>query len=149
MVNETRSQSDSDQKSSHKGQFILGATMSLLVTWILVSFLHNLSITGYAETGVAWIRSSLSMFRVTLIVGFGGSLLSIPFLRRRSHGQALPVRPVEPHHTDVPTKVHPLHWFQDLPGILGSLSERPREEVGLQETEPGKGFTLQCRNRFP
>jgi hypothetical protein len=108
MANDVRDQSDSAQKSVRRSQSILATMLFLFATLILVSFGHSLNIIGYTDIVVAWIGSNLSMFRVTLIVGFGGSLLSLPFLRRRGHSQDVLVRPVESHPTKLQTGVHPL-----------------------------------------
>jgi hypothetical protein len=108
MAKDIRSESDSVQKSSRRSESILVTILFLFASWILVSFVHSLSIIGYADTVVAWIRSNVSMFRVTLIVGFRGSLLSIPFLRRQGHSREVLVRPVESHPVNVETRVHPL-----------------------------------------
>jgi hypothetical protein len=108
MTNRDRSESHSSRKSKRRIGSFIAIIFFLFTAWILISRVHSLNFTSYAGTAIPWISSSLSVFRVTLIVGFGGSLLSIPFLRRRGHDRAIPVRSIDPNPAIGQRKIHPL-----------------------------------------
>jgi hypothetical protein len=108
MTNQDRSESHSSRKSKSSVGSFIAIIFFLFAAWALITRVHSLNFTSYAGTAMAWIISSLSVFRVTLIVGFGGSLLSIPFLRRRGHDRAIPVQSIDPNVAIGQKKVHPL-----------------------------------------
>jgi hypothetical protein len=108
MTNQNRNESHSSRKSRHTVGSIIAIILLLFACWVLVTRVHSLNFTNYASTAIPWILSNLSMFRLTLIVGFGGSLLSIPFLQRRGHDNAVPVQPIGPEPAISQKKVHPL-----------------------------------------
>src|ERR1700747_2861456 len=87
MMKEDQTVSYSAKKASHTARTVFAVTLFLLAGGVLGSLLRNISFVTYAIDMIQWLRSNLSIFRVTLIVGFGGSLFSIPILRRRGRGQ--------------------------------------------------------------
>src|SRR5215831_18474150 len=68
---------------SHKGSAILSTVLLLIITGITIAHFRDYHIVSVATTAIVWLLSSSSLFRFTILVGFGGSLLSIPLLRRR------------------------------------------------------------------
>jgi len=112
MKKEDRPVSNSPKKASHTARTVFAITLFLLAGGVLGSLLRNLNFAAYAIDMIQWLRSNLSIFRVTLIVGFGGSLFSIPFLRRRGRDQEVPAHPVEISNPSPGKGVHPLLMIQ-------------------------------------
>lgn len=108
MTTLNRNASHSSRKSKRRVGSFIAVILFLFVAWAVLPRVHSLNFTSYAGTAIALILSNLSMSRVTLIVGFGGSLLSIPFLRRRGHDRIIPVQPTDPNLAIGQKKVHPL-----------------------------------------
>jgi len=75
------------RKSRRKTSALLGAFLVPIAAWFVLGEAHVFYLVNYAEIAIGWIRVNLSIFRVTLIIGFGGSLLSIPLLRRRGRNR--------------------------------------------------------------
>jgi hypothetical protein len=112
MTKEDRSVSNSAKKASHTPRTVFAVTLFLLAGGVLGSLLRNLNFATYATDMIQWLRSNLSIFRVTLIVGFGGSLFSIPFILRRGRDQEVPANPVEISKPSPNKRVHPLLMTQ-------------------------------------
>ncbi|GEM_PF-4173961 len=115
MTKEDRAVSNSAKKSSHIARTVFAITLFLLAGGVLGSLLRNFNFATYftyATDMIQWLRSNLSIFRVTLIVGFGGSLFSIPFIRRRGRDQEVPTHPVEIPKPSPNKRVHPLLMTQ-------------------------------------
>jgi hypothetical protein len=96
------------KKSSRRLEAVLATITILFATWILTNYTRNVHPRSYATTVATWMIANLSMFRVTLIIGLGGSLLSIPIMRRRSHSERVPTKPDKPLYLNQPTNIHPL-----------------------------------------
>ena len=92
-------------RSSKTLNLILGTIAILLIAWTYSAYSHNIPLQNYV---INLIRTSLSTLRVTLIVSFGGTLLSIPFLARRSHKRKKLKAPAPPSTVLYSAKVHPL-----------------------------------------
>lgn len=95
------------KKSGHKVTIVLGLVVIVLLAWQVLDYARSSSLIILASSVIDWLRLNLSMWRITLIVGFGGTLLSIPFMRRRGHSREVL------EHTIVPetirhSMVHPL-----------------------------------------
>lgn len=73
-----------NEKSGRKIPILLGTLLIMFMAGLFGFYVSRLGFAGLASSVVAWVRFNLSPWRITLIVGFGGSLLSIPFLRRRN-----------------------------------------------------------------
>ncbi len=96
-------------KQTSRGSVAVLATITILfVAWILSNYDRNIHPLSYVTTIATWLIANLSMFRVTLIVGLGGSLLSIPVVRRRSHYAPVPAKPSIPHFASQPADTHPM-----------------------------------------
>src|SRR4029077_10262677 len=112
MMKEDQAVSNPVKKKSHTARTVFAVTLLLLAGGVLGSLLRNLNFAIYAIEMIRLLRSNLSLFRVTLIVGFGGSLLSIPLLRRRGRDQVVPAYPVEIPKPRPNEAVHPLLMIQ-------------------------------------
>jgi hypothetical protein len=115
MTKEDRPVSNSAKKASHTPRTVFAIILFLFAGGVLGSLLRNLNFAThitYATDMIHWLRSNLSIFRVTLIVGFGGSLFSIPFIRRRGRDQEAPAHPVEIPKPSPNKRVHPLLMTQ-------------------------------------
>lgn len=84
---------------------ILGTLGILFSGWIVLGYTHYSYLQGYVSN---IISASLSTIRLALIVCFGGTLLSIPFLARRPHRRQGPKPPSLPLSLQRSTRVHPL-----------------------------------------
>jgi len=109
-TNKSRREVESSKRSSHRSQAVLATTAILFATWILTNYNRGIHPLGYVTTVAAWIIANLSMFRVTIIVGLGGSLLSIPIMRRKRYSEPIPMKPAKTHYSNQPMGVHPLLW---------------------------------------
>ena len=94
-------------KSRHRLAFVLGAIMLLLTAWQISDYPRSFSSIGLVASVIAWLRLNLSMFRISIIVGFGGTLLSIPLLRRRGRNRDVQPRIVSPESIRH-QRMHPL-----------------------------------------
>lgn len=95
------------KKSGHKVTVVLGLVVMVLLAWQVLDYARNSSLISLASSVVDWLRLNLSMWRITVIVGFGGTLLSIPFMRRRGRNRDAPEQAVVPESIQHST-VHPL-----------------------------------------
>ena len=95
------------EKSGHKLTTLLGLIVLLLTVWQVLDYERNPSLISLASSLVGWLRLNLSMLRITMIVGFGGTLLSIPFMRRRGRDRNVRKQMSVPE-TIRHEKVHPL-----------------------------------------
>jgi hypothetical protein len=112
LTKQDQAVSNSAKKESHTARTGFAIALFLLVGGVLGSLLRNLNFATYATDMIQWLRSNLSVFRVTLIVGFGGSLFSIPFIRRRGRDQEVPANPVKIQKLSPNKGVHPLLMIQ-------------------------------------
>lgn len=113
--------------ASRPATMFLGTVIILLSAWILGGLTHHPYLQNFTNS---IFSSGLSVLRVTLIVGFGGTLLSVPLFARR-------VRRRENRHTvssppminSQPT-VHPLMMTprpaRDSSFIVRKTSKRGR-----------------------
>ena len=92
----------------HRALAIFGAVLVLIATWTVLSVVYDFSIIGYANIATTWVLSNRSVFGITVMVGFGGSLLSIPLLRRRGRRRNGSEEPLGPMARGRHVRVHPL-----------------------------------------
>lgn len=87
MENEMSSGNDVDSSNGRRFRFLGLAILSLVIGLVVtLTLLHpgtTSSLISLATNVSSRIQSSLSLFRFTLIVGFGGSLISISLIRKR------------------------------------------------------------------
>ena len=99
--------SGSEPNSGHARSVILflGAIVALLSAWAVIEYAHNVYLQEYVRI---LLNSNFSALRLTLIAGFGGTMLSIPLLarlsRRKGTGPAIVPQPI----FSGSTRVHPL-----------------------------------------
>lgn len=92
------------KKRSRLVTTILGAITVLVFTWIFVGLGRY---TYMINRIISLIASNFSVLRLTLLVSFGGTMLSVPFLLRRGHRTREPNGPV-PLPINQRTTAHPL-----------------------------------------
>lgn len=95
------------KKSGRKATFVLGGIVIVLLAAQVLDNGRDSSLISLGYAIVDWLRLNISMWRITLMVGFGGALLSIPFMRRRGRSPNVVEQPVVPE-TVRHSIVHPL-----------------------------------------
>src|SRR5207247_9833422 len=73
--------------SGHKSLLLFGTVLLILAAVIAV---ENRISQSFQDRLVNLLQTNVSMLRVTLLAGFGGSLMSIPLLRRRNRTRGVP-----------------------------------------------------------
>src|SRR5438094_3991462 len=73
--------------SGHKSLLLFGTVLLILAAVIAVEYRMSQS---FQNIVINLVQTNLSMLRVTLLAGFGGSLMSIPRLRRRKRRRGGP-----------------------------------------------------------
>ncbi len=97
-----------DKKSGRSTVAVFSVALTLVAGALVLWRFHDLGFIRYATAAMVWLQSNLSVLKVTLIVGFGGSLLSIPLVRKRGRGQNVSQSASQPSIVSQPIKVHPL-----------------------------------------
>ncbi len=91
--------------SGHKSLLLFGTVILILAAVIAVQYRMSQS---FQNIVINLVQTDLSMLRVTLLAGFGGSLVSIPLLRRRSRRRGVPKTSLGPYVEGRRANVHPL-----------------------------------------
>src|SRR5207247_7570697 len=73
--------------SGHKSLCFFVTVLHILTAVIAVEYRNNQS---FQDRLVTLLQTNVSMLRVTLLACFGGSLISIPLLRRRNQRRGVP-----------------------------------------------------------
>jgi hypothetical protein len=107
-MNKSVTKLEPSKRSSHGSEAVLATITILFATLILANKARSIQLLSYATTLVTWMIANLSMIRVPLIIGLGGSLLSIPLIRRRSRSEPVPTKPDKPRYPSQLADIHPL-----------------------------------------
>ena len=91
--------------SGHKSLLLFGTVLLILAAVIAVEYRMSQSFQNIVTN---LVQTNLSMLRVTLLAGFGGSLMSIPLLRRRNRKRGVPKTTLGPPVEGRRANVHPL-----------------------------------------
>src|SRR5438046_10692783 len=73
--------------SGHKSLLFFGTVLLILAAVIAVEYRNSQS---FQDRLVNLLQTNVSMLRVTLLACFGGSLISVPLLRRRYRRRGVP-----------------------------------------------------------
>src|SRR5437867_6684139 len=79
--------------SGHKSLLLFGTVILILAAVIAVEYRISQS---FNDRLVNLLQTNVSMLRVTLLACFGGSLISIPLLRKRNRRRGVPKTTIGP-----------------------------------------------------
>jgi len=88
-----------------KSLFFFCTFIFLIAAGVAVEYVHSVS---FQNLLINFLQAQTSMFRVTLIACFGGSLMSIPLLRRRNQKRRVPNTTLITSAAGKVVRVHPL-----------------------------------------
>ena len=91
--------------SGHKSLLLFGTVLLILAAVIAVEYRNSQS---FQDRLVNLLQTNVSMLRVTLLACFGGSLISVPLLRRRNRRRGVPKTTLGPPVEGRSANVHPL-----------------------------------------
>src|SRR2546430_5426128 len=121
-----------------KSLFFFCTFIFLIAAGVAVEYVHSVS---FQNLLINFLQAQTSMFRVTLIACFGGSLMSIPLLRRRNQKRRVPNTTLITSAAGNVGRAHPL--------ILTSRPFRDSGLVILKTKKRGRIFRKRTGGKAP